>query len=73
MKKLMLLTAFIACAAITANAQTQSTTVKEDKKVTKHTSTVPQKVHNTFSKKKHYSGKKTTHKTVVEQKNTTPQ
>jgi len=73
MKKFLFSIAFLAFAAMGANAQTQTTTVKEDKKVTKKTSTVPEKVHNTFSKKKKYSGKKTKHTKTVETTTSTPQ
>jgi hypothetical protein len=38
----------------------QQVTVKNETK-TKRTSTLPQKVHNVFHKKKHYSGYKTKH------------
>ena len=67
MKKL-LLSAIVAFVTLVAFAQ-EKTTVKDDKTV-KKTSTVPQKVHNTFSKHKHYSGKKTKHVTTVEKTNT---
>lgn len=70
MKKLLFSLAFVAATILTANGQ-EKTTVVKDEKVTKKTSTVPQKVHNTFSKHKHYSGKKTTHKKTVK-KTTTP-
>jgi hypothetical protein len=70
MKKLLFSLAFVATTIFTVNAQDKTTVVK-DEKVTKKTSTVPQKVHNTFSKHKHYSGKKTKHVKVVE-KTTTP-
>ena len=65
MKKLLLSLAVIALASSVVLAQTK---VVEDKKVTKRTSTVPQKVHNTFSKNKKYSGKKTKHVKTVETK-----
>ena len=58
----MVLLAFISMAA---TAQERSTVVK-DEKTTKKTSSVPQKVHNTFSKDKKYNGKKTKHVRVVE-------
>ncbi len=51
--------------AFTGFSQDKKVKVKEETKVQK-TSTIPQKVHNTFSKHKHYSGKKVTHKKVVE-------
>ena len=59
--------AFIAATAMVATAQNKTTVVK-DEKTTKPTSSVPEKVHNTFSKHKHYNGTKTTHKKVVEKK-----
>jgi len=68
MKKLLLsgIFAFITLAAI---AQEKTTVVKDDKTV-KKTSSVPQKVHNTFSKHKHYNGKKTKHVKTVEKTST---
>jgi len=56
MKKLALL---LALAIATAGAFAQ-TTVKDKEKV-KKTTTVGQKVHNVFSKHKHYSGTKAKH------------
>ena len=50
---------------VTAFAQT--VTKKVDK--VKRTSTLPQKVHNTFSKHKHYNGYKTKHVKKVEKVN----
>ena len=70
MKKLLFSLLFLAITSVMATAQDKKTVVK-DEKTTKPTSTVPQKVHNTFSKHKHYSGTKTTHKKVVK-KNDTP-
>ncbi len=64
MKKVLFALALIASVATVATAQDKTTVVK-DEKVTKKTSSVPQKVHNTFSKKKQYNGKKTTHTKVV--------
>ena len=69
MKKLLFSIAFVATTILAANAQ-EKTTVVKDEKVTKKTSSVPQKVHNTFSKHKRYNGKKTTHIKTV--KKTTP-
>ena len=69
MKNLMLSFLLIAGIGFAANAQNK-TLVVEDKKVTKKTSNVPEKVHNTFSKHKHYNGKKTKHVKTVEK--TTP-
>lgn len=61
MKKLIAV--FIICTiAITAFAQT----VTEKKDKVKHTSTIPQKAHNLFSKHKHYNGYKVKHKKEVE-------
>ena len=51
--------------AIGATAVAQQTVVKKEDKV-KKTTTVGQKIHNTFSKHKHYSGTKTKHVTKVE-------
>ena len=68
MRKLLFTIVVIACGSITAIAQKHSKMVKEENK-TKKTTTIPQKVHNTFSKKKHYSGKKIIHKKEVETHN----
>ncbi len=70
MKKLLLLLVAFAATTFVVNAQ-EKTTVVKDEKVTKKTSSVPQKVHNTFSKHKKYNGKKTKHVKTVE-KTTTP-
>jgi len=71
MKKLLLSLMLIAFAATLATAQEKKTTTTvKDEKTTKKTSTIPQKVHNTFSKDKHYNGKKTKHTKVVEKKTT---
>ena len=73
MKKALLSIAIIAATGLFATAQTQTqTVVKEDKKEVKKTSSVPQKVHNTFSKDKKYNGKKTKHTRTVEKTTTTP-
>ncbi len=40
--------------------------VTKDEVKTKKTTTIPQKVHNVFSKHKHYSGTKTKHVKKVE-------
>jgi hypothetical protein len=62
MKKITsLLLALTVCVSF-AMAQTKTVVVKKEDKVVK-TSTLPQKVHNVFSKKKKYSGTK--HKKVV--------
>ena len=58
---------FLAATSMVVTAQEKTTVVKNEK-TTKRTSTVPEKVHNTFSKHKHYNGTKTTHKKVVEKK-----
>ncbi len=62
---LMLCTATII--AFSSFAQEKTTTTKEETKV-KKTTTVPQAVHNTFSKKKQHSGVKVTHTKTVEKK-----
>lgn len=65
MKNLVLLCVAAMLSASVATAQdkdkTTHTQVVKDEKTVKKTSTVPQKVHNTFSKKKQYNGKKTKH------------
>jgi len=63
MKKLIAL-CIVCTIAVTAFAQT--VTKKKDKEKVEHTSTVPQKAHNLFSKHKHYSGYKVKHKKKVE-------
>ena len=73
MKKLLFSMLFVAATAMMASAQSKTTTVVKDEKTTKPTSSVPQKVHNTFSKHKQHNGKKTTHTKVVEKKTTTAQ
>ena len=61
MKKVLVSLSLVFVVSLTASAQT---TEPADTKVkSKPTSTVPQKVHNTFSKHKHYSGHKTKAKT----------
>ncbi|MGN6566710.1 MAG: hypothetical protein ACTHJ0_02095 [Flavipsychrobacter sp.] len=66
-------TVLLALAAVvistTTMAQNQSHVV-ENKTTVKHTSTVPQKVHNTFSRHKRYTGVKVKHKKVVEKTET---
>ena len=54
MKKLLFLIVLAFSINLAANAQ-------DDKDKVKKTSTVPQKVHNTFSKHKHYKGYKAKH------------
>lgn len=65
MKNLAVLCVAAMLTASVATAQetdkTTHTQVVKDEKTVKKTSTVPQKVHNTFSKKKRYNGKKTKH------------
>lgn len=67
MKKAMFLLMLAGCVSIMATAQEK--VVKNETKVTK-TSTVPQKVHNTFSKHKGHNGVKVKHVKKV-QKTTT--
>jgi hypothetical protein len=55
MKKLLLFLMLTLSAGIALHAQ-------DDKDKVKKTSTMPQKVHNTFSKHKHYKGHKSKHK-----------
>jgi len=62
MKKILFLLAMV---SITFGAMAQQKVVKDEVK-TKKTTTIPQKVHNVFSKKKHYSGTKTKHVKKVE-------
>jgi len=64
MKKLLLSFAFLASTALVATAQ--QTKVVKDEKTVKPTSSVPQKVHNTFSKHKKHNGKKVKHVKTVE-------
>ena len=64
MKKLLLSVAVIAATTVITNAQEKK--VIKDEKTTKQTSSVPQKVHNTFSKHKRHNGTKTKHTRVVE-------
>ena len=58
MKKLLVLAVLLTSVTIGANAQEKVTKAK-----VKKTSTIPQKVHNTFSKHKKYSGTKSKVKT----------
>ena len=57
MKKFLLLLMLTCTMGIVASAQ-----VKEEKSKVKKTSTVGQKIHNTFSKNKRYKGHKVKHK-----------
>jgi ABC-type uncharacterized transport system permease subunit len=63
MKKLAAVLVMVFAIGITAFAQ-QVVVKKEDK--VKKTTTIPQKIHNTFSKHKHYNGTKTKHIVKVE-------
>jgi hypothetical protein len=65
MKKAILLAMMFCVIGLSAFAQT---VVKKEDKV-KKTTTVPQKVHNMFSKHKHYNGTKTKHIRKVEKVN----
>ncbi|MDB5011038.1 MAG: hypothetical protein JWR67_287 [Mucilaginibacter sp.] len=62
MKKIFAVTMMVLTIGVTSFAQQ---VVKKEDKV-KKTTTIPQKVHNVFSKHKHYSGTKTKHVTKVE-------
>lgn len=55
MKKVLFLLMFTICISISTKAQ-------DDKEKVKPTSTIPQKVNNTFSKNKKYKGYKAKHK-----------
>ena len=63
MKKIALILTMVFAIGLTSIAQ-QVVVKKEDK--VKKTTTLKQKIHNTFSKHKHYSGTKTKHVTKVE-------
>jgi len=63
MKKLIAV--FVMVFAIGVTAFAQQVVVKKEDKV-KKTTTFSQKIHNTFSKHKHYNGTKTKHITKVE-------
>ena len=63
MKKSLLLLVLISVMSLASFAQQKVT--KDEVKV-KKTTTVPQKVHNIFSKHKHYSGTKVKHVKKVE-------
>lgn len=63
MKKTLLLIMLMITVSVASFAQQKVT--KDETKV-KKTSTVPQKVHNIFSKHKHYSGTKVKHVKKVE-------
>ena len=68
MKKILFLLVF--AVTMSAVAMAQEKVVKDEVKV-KKTSTIPQKIHNTFSKHKHYSGTKIKHVKKVAKKTTT--
>ena len=63
MKKLVAVFTMVFAIGVTSFAQ-QVVVKKEDKE--KKTTTIPQKIHNTFSKHKHYNGTKTKHIVKVE-------
>jgi Ni/Co efflux regulator RcnB len=67
MKKIL---ALMLAVAMGATAMAQEKVTKDEVKV-KKTSTIPQKIHNTFSKHKHYSGTKVKHVKKVAKKTTT--
>ena len=60
MKKLLFMLMMFCAVGVGASAQQAKS--KEEKTKVKKTSTIPQKVHNTFSKHKKYKGYKTKHK-----------
>ncbi|RYE21279.1 MAG: hypothetical protein EOP42_26105 [Sphingobacteriaceae bacterium] len=63
MKKTLLLLMLFSMLSVVSFAQQKVT--KDETKI-KKTTTVPQKVHNVFSKHKHYSGTKVKHVKKVE-------
>lgn len=63
MKKTLLLLMLFSMISVASFAQQKVT--KDETKI-KKTTTVPQKVHNVFSKHKHYSGTKVKHVKKVE-------
>ena len=67
MQKTILMMCVATAIAFTSFAQEKTTITKDETKV-KKTSTVPQAVHNTFSKKKKHNGVKVTHTKTVEKK-----
>lgn len=66
MKKSLLLLMLFSMISVASFAQQKVT--KDETKI-KKTTTVPQKVHNVFSKRKHYSGTKVKHVKKVEKAN----
>jgi hypothetical protein len=68
MKKILFLMMLAVTISVAAMAQGKVT--KNETKVRK-TSTLPQKVHNVFSKHKHYSGTKIKHVKRIHRKTTT--
>jgi hypothetical protein len=72
MKKIMFLVMLAVGLGATAMAQTTTPAkVTKDETKVKKTSTIPQKVHNVFSKHKHYSGTKIKHVKKIDKKTTT--
>ncbi|MBA3828634.1 MAG: hypothetical protein H0X33_06835 [Taibaiella sp.] len=69
MKKQLSILALAMVIAVGVNAQKKTEVVKDETKV-KKTSTIPQKVHNTFSKHKHHSGVKVKHVKEVKKETT---
>lgn len=59
------LCALLACTSLFAFSQNK---VTKDQTTVKKTTTVPQKVHNVFSKHKHYSGVKVKHVEKIDKK-----
>ncbi|MDB5115215.1 MAG: hypothetical protein JWQ79_707 [Mucilaginibacter sp.] len=64
MKKATMILLMAMAVGVTTTFAQQVVVKKEDK--VKKTTTIPQKIHNTFSKHKHYSGTKVKHITKVE-------
>jgi hypothetical protein len=64
MKKATIILLMAMAVGVTTTFAQQVVVKKEDK--VKKTTTIPQKIHNTFSKHKHYSGTKVKHITKVE-------
>lgn len=72
MKKILFLVMLAVGLGATAMAQTTAPAkVTKDETKVKKTSTIPQKVHNVFSKHKHYSGTKIKHVKKIDKKTTT--
>jgi hypothetical protein len=64
MKKTIAILLMVLTIGVTTTFAQQTIVKKEDK--VKKTTTIGQKIHNTFSKHKHYSGTKTKHIVKVE-------